>query len=657
MATIFPPVFRVVQDPVSMTWDQGSDNVWRGCYNHCTLYNSNYIYVLGGLDFIECKSSQKMALTTGVWSSMPDMDAGRQEAAASFILSGSKIFICGGYDRLLDNAPFEIADAGEVYDISTSAWEMVGLMGTPRYRHTATLLGNGKVLICGGYDDTAPLTSCELYDPVAKAFTSAGSLPAARSRHFAFFTSDGSDDIVVVIGGVGPSFLTSIDIYDVAADSWSTSSAIPLTNGVITSAAVKLNDGKIFFVGGETNAGKTNKAYVYDPVADTLTEKSEYAWVAAGLNAVVIPSGANAGKVLVTAGVKSQGSVYAPNSGMWDPGTDEWTYTGVHYVNSAFGGVAAKGTKVYSFGGTSIQNTSNNITQVCDTNSDIPTWSRLSGMIVKKLAIMYTSNMDTSPSTINDLDGVEFGLTVGGTQFVTTITKPTPADITPASIASDILNAALSAPTPVTKLWTQNTNDSVVLVSSESIQTGPQLLPFDAFDIMELPQACIKDPAVTGSTTTYMPIFGSFLLNSGGFTNIATFPSTANILNFQVIIKYSTPHKSNFTPGTVGFVSYYFGEITDLLVTLATTEISIPPDFGNLDFVNTIAYEGYTGLIHIPASVPFASGIYGFEFSLAPPPGATGIRLLLADSNVLAEGNPVSYISPQLSIKMTAGCR
>jgi len=47
----------------------------------------------------------------------------------------------------------------------TTIWSPTGAMETPRYGHTAILLGNGKVLIAGGSDASSYLSSAELYDP------------------------------------------------------------------------------------------------------------------------------------------------------------------------------------------------------------------------------------------------------------------------------------------------------------------------------------------------------------------------------------------------------------------------------------------------------------------------------------------------------------
>ena len=43
-------------------------------------------------------------------------------------------------------------------------WDHTGALGTARHQQTATLLGNGKVLIAGGWNGS-PLSSAETYHP------------------------------------------------------------------------------------------------------------------------------------------------------------------------------------------------------------------------------------------------------------------------------------------------------------------------------------------------------------------------------------------------------------------------------------------------------------------------------------------------------------
>lgn len=78
------------------------------------------------------------------------------------------------------------------------------------------LLGDGTVLIAGGYDLVTPLSSAELYDPAVGTFAATGSINVARWRHTETLLQDGN---VLIIGGsdrggnVGA--LASAEIYTV----------------------------------------------------------------------------------------------------------------------------------------------------------------------------------------------------------------------------------------------------------------------------------------------------------------------------------------------------------------------------------------------------------------------------------------------------------
>ncbi len=57
-----------------------------------------------------------------------------------------------------------ILASAELYDPASGTWTATGSLATARYRHTATLLPNGKVLVAGGDDNSAvDLASAELY--------------------------------------------------------------------------------------------------------------------------------------------------------------------------------------------------------------------------------------------------------------------------------------------------------------------------------------------------------------------------------------------------------------------------------------------------------------------------------------------------------------
>jgi len=67
--------------------------------------------------------------------------------------------------------------SAELYDPNSTCWTATGNMNGVRYRHTATLLPDGKVLVAGGSGGGGgeELASAELYDP------SSGTRQGARS--------------------------------------------------------------------------------------------------------------------------------------------------------------------------------------------------------------------------------------------------------------------------------------------------------------------------------------------------------------------------------------------------------------------------------------------------------------------------------------------
>ncbi|MGH8094115.1 MAG: kelch repeat-containing protein [Chthoniobacterales bacterium] len=68
-----------------------------------------------------------------------------------------------------------------------------------RALHTATLLGDGTVMVAGGVTTGGTVTSiCEIYNPATGVFSFTGPLAVARKRHRAASLRDGT---VLVMGG------------------------------------------------------------------------------------------------------------------------------------------------------------------------------------------------------------------------------------------------------------------------------------------------------------------------------------------------------------------------------------------------------------------------------------------------------------------------
>lgn len=117
-------------------------------------------------------------------------------------LPDGTVLVAGGYG----NQTYNVHSSAELYDPVTELWSSTASMSTNRYHHTATLLPDGKVLVAGGfiqgtnggsYRQTS-FSSAELYDPVAKTWTTTGSMPGGKDSHTASRLPNGK---VLVVGG------------------------------------------------------------------------------------------------------------------------------------------------------------------------------------------------------------------------------------------------------------------------------------------------------------------------------------------------------------------------------------------------------------------------------------------------------------------------
>lgn len=73
------------------------------------------------------------------------------------------------------------------------------------------LLGDGTVLVAGGYDLATPLATAELYDPLTGTFSATGSMNVERWRHTETLLNDGT---VLIVGGADDGgALASAEIY------------------------------------------------------------------------------------------------------------------------------------------------------------------------------------------------------------------------------------------------------------------------------------------------------------------------------------------------------------------------------------------------------------------------------------------------------------
>jgi len=275
-----------------------------GIFGHtATLLQNGQVLLAGGFvdNAWDCEgnySDNETSLydsVTGVFSNTGNMTTARGGHTATLLMNG-KVLFAGGADQ--DPGGTGLASA-ELYDPSTGTFAQTGSMAVARFRHTATLLQNGKVLITGGtsLDSSNPTATAEVYDPATGTFTVTGGMTTAREEHTATLLADGK---VLIVGGEGPVTGSSelqptatVEVYDPSTGLFSTTGSMTAARNLHT--ATLLPSGLVLIAGGGDD---NSTAEVYDPATGNFSITGGMEVGRSGHTATLLPNGS----VLVAGG-------------------------------------------------------------------------------------------------------------------------------------------------------------------------------------------------------------------------------------------------------------------------------------------------------------------------------------------------------------------
>jgi N-acetylneuraminic acid mutarotase len=245
------------------------------------------------------------------------MNAARNLSTATLLGNGD-VLVAGG------NANGPQASA-ELYNPATNTWTLTGSMHTARYQHTATLLQNGQVLVAGGYNPNATdpyLTSAELYNPATGTWTTTGSLHEPRIYHTMTLLPTGQ---VLVAGGynVSPTainILASAELYNPATGRWTLTGSMstPRTGH----AAALLASGQVLVAAGEDDSSSLTSAELFNPATGKWTLTGSLHAARNQHTATLLANG----QVLVAGG--QNGTSFIASTELYTPASGTWTTTG-----------------------------------------------------------------------------------------------------------------------------------------------------------------------------------------------------------------------------------------------------------------------------------------------------------------------------------------
>jgi len=208
--------------------------------------------------------------------------------------------------------------------LTSTSWTAAGTMSDIRARPTATLLGDGTVLVAAGYGIwNVPQGSAEIYDPVSNGWTTAGGMYGGRVTHTATRLLDGR---VLVAGGYtsGPHYWPVAEIYDPSTRQWTASGTLNFPRAAHTASL--LPNGMVLLAGGCCEAdGQTalTSSELWDPATGQWTITGNLGTPRASHTATTLSDG-----TVLVAGGGPKGTAVTAAAELYDPNTGSWTAVG-----------------------------------------------------------------------------------------------------------------------------------------------------------------------------------------------------------------------------------------------------------------------------------------------------------------------------------------
>lgn len=292
-------------DPATGTWSlAGELLVPRSGLSLVTLLDGSGLAVGGSQDGTFPRA-ERYDPVTGTFTPTSFEDSGRGNEPGVAVLPDGRVLSVGGnfYDVNSNSA--------SVYDPATNTWERRSFYPFFVEYAAVTPLADGRVLVAGGRKDLGDAGKVDtalvnIYDSASDRWSAAASLPASRVLATAVTLGDGR---VLLTGGFpsSPALL-----YDVATDRWTPTGSLPA--GAYPSRLVLLPDGRVLGIGGVDPGTGTTASALFDPATSSWANAGPLQAQRRAFMATLLADG----RVLVAGGV--DGAVYLASTELWTPG-------------------------------------------------------------------------------------------------------------------------------------------------------------------------------------------------------------------------------------------------------------------------------------------------------------------------------------------------
>ena len=304
-----------IYDPASGSFSATGSLTAARSHATSTLLSAGRVLVVGGISAgASLGSAELYDPANGTFTPTGSLQTSRY-AATSTLLPDGRALIAGGHTT--DPVSASIASA-EIYDPANGMFSAGAMLTTAREAATATLLGNGKVLIAGGLVQSHSLPSAELYDPVTGTSIATGAMKDPRDSAIAAALPSGK---VLLAGGNGPGgYLSNAETYNPATGTFS--SAGNMLNARADASAALLPNAQVLVIGGVSSTGSVMRVESYDSSSGTFTATGSMSQPCESAISAPLPDG----RVLVTGCELDQAQLYNPAAGSFtSPGRTQRT--------------------------------------------------------------------------------------------------------------------------------------------------------------------------------------------------------------------------------------------------------------------------------------------------------------------------------------------
>ncbi|WP_159594654.1 putative Ig domain-containing protein [Hydrogenophaga sp. BPS33] len=285
-----------IYDPSTATWSAAASMLEARAFHVAVTLRDGRVLVVAGRNVnADVGGSELYDPVANTWTAAGQTNETRAFCTAHLLASG-KVLVVGGITLSSGNENFH--DTAELYDPAEGVWTpLLTRLSTPRARHAAALLPDGKTLLVAGgdgvgtaelykvngsatkvipygvegnsykavkLDDGSVLVTTDgseqsrRYHPTTSTWTTSTAVHGRRSFYTLTLLADGR---VLMDGGGLPS--SAAEIYNPDVNQWTT--ATPMDVRRFGAAAALLGDGSVLLVGGKSGDASVDASERYLP--------------------------------------------------------------------------------------------------------------------------------------------------------------------------------------------------------------------------------------------------------------------------------------------------------------------------------------------------------------------------------------------------------